>query len=152
MNETMFEPTVTQNTMRLNEQSEAMLATIAKWSKFLGILTFVVVGFMFLVGLIFLLAGSALAMVADLGGLSAWVYGLFYMVCGVLYLFPGIYLYRYSVKMKQALAARDEVALTEAFLQQKKLFVFIGVLSIIGIALLVLILLIVFVAALVVAA
>lgn len=152
MNETMFEPTVTQNTMRLNEQSEAMLATIAKWSKFLGILTFVVVGFMFLVGLIFLLAGSALATVADLGGLSAWVYGLFYMVCGVLYLFPGIYLYQYSVKMKQALAAHDEVALTEAFLQQKKLFVFIGVLSIIGIALLVLILLIVFVAALVVAA
>lgn len=152
MNETMFEPTVTQNTMRLNEQSEAMLATIAKWSKFLGILTFVVVGFMFLVGLIFLLASSALAMVADLGGLSAWVYGLFYMVCGVLYLFPGIYLYQYSVKMKQALAVRDEVALTEAFLQQKKLFVFIGVLSIIGIALLVLILLIVFVAALVVAA
>ena len=152
MNETMFEPTVTQNTLRLNEQSEAMLATIAKWSKFLCILTFVVVGFMFLVGLIFLLASSALAMVADLGGLSAWVYGLFYMVCGVLYLFPGIYLYQYSVKMKQALAVRDEVALTEAFLQQKKLFVFIGVLSIIGIALLVLILLIVFVAALVVAA
>lgn len=151
MDETTFEPMKTQDTMRLNEQCESMLATIAKWSYFLGILTFVGVGFAFLVGLICLLAGSALTAAVDLEGLSVWVYGCLYIVCSVIYLFPGIYLYRYSVKMKQALAVRDEAVLTEALRQQKNLFVFLGVFSIVGIALLILILLIVFIAVLVAA-
>lgn len=152
MNETTYEPTVTQTSLRLNEQSETMLVTIAKWSRFLGILTFVVVGFMFLLGLIMLFAGSALTVVADLEGFSMWVYGIMYFVGAVLYLFPGLYLYRYSVKMKQALDARDEVALAEAFHQQKNLFVYMGVISVVSIVIVILALLAILVAALVVAA
>lgn len=152
MNETTYEPTVTQTSLRLNEQSETMLVTIAKWSRFLGILTFVVVGFMFLLGLIMLFAGSALTVAANLGGFSMWVYGIMYLVGAVLYLFPGLYLYRYSVKMKQALDARDEVALAEALHQQKNLFVYMGVISVVGIVIVILALLAILVAALVVAA
>ena len=148
MNETTYEPTVTQTSLRLNEQSETMLVTIAKWSRFLGILT----GFMFLLGLIMLFAGSALTVVADLEGFSMWVYGIMYFVGAVLYLFPGLYLYRYSVKMKQALDARDEMALVEAFHQQKNLFVYMGVISVVGIVIVILALLAILVAALVVAA
>lgn len=134
MDNTVFYSETPQAPLSLNEQSETLLVTTARWSKFLAIITFVIMGIMFISGLLITIFSSVLSEYQDFAGVALLPMGITYTVLPVIYLFPGLYLYRYAAKMNEALFTRDEASLTTAFLQHKKLFKFFGVLSIIGIA------------------
>lgn len=141
MNETTFTSPVAnapQAPLTLNAQSEALIVATARWSRFLGILTFIMMGLMFLSGLTLLFTASILADYADFAGMNLTLMALLYIILPMLYLFPGLFLYRYASRMRTALANRDETALTDGLLQHKKLFAFMGIYSIVAIALIIL--------------
>lgn len=145
MNETTFTSPVAnapQAPLTLNAQSEALIAATARWSRFLGILTFVMAGIMFLCGLTLLFTASILSGYADFAGMNLTALALLYIAFPVLYIFPGLFLYRYADRMRTALASRDEAALTDGFLQHKKLFAFMGIYCIVAIALVILVIII----------
>lgn len=108
----------------------------ARWGNFLAI-----VGFVF-VGLIALLALSFGFIMQNLGGKttldfpleSSGIITIIYLLVALLYFFPCLYLYRFSAKMKAAVLTRDQDQLSGALENQKSLFKFMGILTIIGLA------------------
>ena len=60
--------------------------------------------------------------------------GIVYVVGAIIYFFPCLYLLRFSNQTKTALASDDQTKLTSAFKNLKSMFRFVGVLTIIVIA------------------
>jgi hypothetical protein len=58
-----------------------------------------------------------------------------YFIIIIIALFPLIYLFRFSGKMKSALKANDQTAFNESFLHLKQYFRFLGIITIIGVVL-----------------
>ena len=105
----------------------------AKWSKFLSIIGFIGSGLMVIIGLFASAVMSSMFNTygSGAGGFSSITFGIMYVLMGALYFVPSLYLYNYSNKMKLALATSNAVELEEAFLNQKSLFKFWGVLTIV---------------------
>lgn len=125
--------------MSLNDASKAYLKETAKWSQFLAIVGFVGIGIMviasFFMGIIFSALPNNEELPEDFGPYMTIVY----LIMALIYFFPVLYLYKFSVKLKQSLQSQDEDVLSEAFLNLKSMFKFMGVLTILLIALYILI-------------
>ncbi len=131
------------NLFDLNVDAEisGYLSEAARWGRFLAIVGFIGCGFMFLFAIIFGLAPSQSPYMAQMGDMygtgamaSRGVLMIFYLLTGLLYIFPCIYLLRFSSRIKLALASADQAVLNAAFLNLKSLFKFMGVITIIGLA------------------
>ncbi|MFN8165510.1 MAG: DUF5362 family protein [Bacteroidia bacterium] len=104
----------------------------AKWAKFFAILGFIFCAIMILGGIF---AGSMLGTMggggalgaAGMGGLVGFVYILF----SLLYFFPCLYLYRFSVNAQTAIDSRNTEQMTQAFRWLKSNFRFFGILTIV---------------------
>ncbi|WP_153800698.1 DUF5362 family protein [Foetidibacter luteolus] len=139
--------------LHIDQPASAHLYSSAKWGKFLAI-----VGFVFC-GLALLLAaftGTFLNTLASMDGggrysnagvLGATTLTVIYVVCAILYFFPCLFLYNYSSSMLKALESQDQEKLVRSFSQLKSCFKFLGVLTIIGLALYALILILIVVGA-----
>lgn len=121
------------------------LSETAKWGRFLSILGFICCGLLILLGLFFgtffsrFSSGSAYGVNSPYAtGYVAGMIWVFYLLAAILYFFPCLFLFRFSGKMKKALAANDQVDLTGAFQNLKSLFRFVGILTIIVLGLYVL--------------
>ena len=57
--------------------------------------------------------------------------GAIYITMGVLYFFPSWYLYKYTQKLKSALSSKDSNELIAAFENQKSLYKFWGIFTIV---------------------
>jgi hypothetical protein len=66
------------------------------------------------------------------------VIAIVYLVMAVVVIFPGIYLYNFSVKIKTALMSNDQSELGDAFYNLKRYYVFSGILLIVGLSLMLL--------------
>jgi hypothetical protein len=129
--------------LQVTNDSKSHLANAAKWAKFLAICG--MVGIVLMV-----LAGSYAAMVVTktdpelrdiyresgmspegLGAGIVFVYILF----GLLYFFPCVFLLQFANKMKVALTEGDDLMLSESFRSLKKTFRYLGILTIIFLAL-----------------
>lgn len=132
-------PPVHASPASAGELSAAMLDSLAKtrpWVKFLAILGFVMVGLLFLVTL-------------GMGGYGTWLFldgkregamvagiALFYLVIGVVYIFPSRYLWRYASSIGEAMEAPSKTHAVEAALaHQKSFWKFVGIVSLISILL-----------------
>ncbi|HTF81994.1 MAG TPA: hypothetical protein VL947_09720 [Cytophagales bacterium] len=120
----------------LSEDAKAYLKETAKWSRFLSILGFVMIGFIviaaFAAGTIFTKLGTMAtnpAMTA-MGGMGA-MFTVVYLLMAALYFFPTLYLYKFSVKMLGALKGNIVSSMTEAFKNLKSVFKFWGIFSIV---------------------
>lgn len=131
------------NLFDLNVDAEisGYLSETARWAKFLAIVGFIGCGFFFLFALIFGLMPAQnpyMAQMGDMYGTSATASRSFvliiYLLTGILYIFPCLFLLRFSNRTKQALQAGDQAVLGTAFLNLKSLFKFMGVIMIIGLA------------------
>jgi hypothetical protein len=125
--------------LQIDDVSAGYLRETAKWGKFLSIVGFVVTG---LIVLIALFAGSLFAKLAafSANGQSALPEGLsifitiIYLAIAVLYFFPCFYLFKFSNKAKLAIEVNEQVSLNEAFGNLKSCFKFIGITTIILLA------------------
>jgi uncharacterized membrane protein len=124
--------------LTIDHISKAHLAEAAKWAKFLAIVGFVVCGLIVLVGVFF---GSFLSAMGGnrygnnydndmMSGLSGIIAAM-YILIAVLYFFPCLFLYYFSTKMKGALLANDQNILNASFQNLKKMFRYVGILTII---------------------
>jgi hypothetical protein len=108
------------------------LRETSKWAYFLSILGFVLTGLIVVVGLF---AGSFMSTMMQ-GQANAMPEGMsyfltiFYVLMGLLYFFPSLYLFKYSRKLKSALLLKDSNELLVAFENQKSLYKFWGIFAI----------------------
>ena len=132
--------------LQIDDVSAGYLKETAKWGKFLSIVGFVVTG---LIVLVALFAGSLFAKLGELSanrqsalpeGLS-FIITIIYLAIAILYFFPCFYLFKFSNKAKLAIELNEQVSLNEAFGNLKSCFKFIGITTIIILAVYALVLL-----------
>lgn len=131
----MNNPLTELEELKLTNDAKRFLSETASWGKFIAILGFIGIGAMVLfavfAGSIFNSLPQAQTMPFDFGYVMSGIY----LVIAVLYVFPVLYLFQFSTKMKKALQSKDDAILATAFEKLKSHYKFIGVFSIILISL-----------------
>lgn len=126
----------------LTSKAKGFLREISKWTFFFSILGFINIA-LFVLGAIVIMLG--LSPMLDLAGQQqgipnlGLILGVFYLFTAILMIFPVVYLFKFSRKMKKALTTKSDAILADAFENLKSHFKFIGVLTIIVISLYVLV-------------
>lgn len=122
---------------QIQDHTYFILKEIQKWSMFLSIVGFVMLGLGVFVMMLMLIIypniyeyqhGAHSSMM-----LSRSLILFFYMIGFIISFFPVYYLYKFSSKLKQALSVGDDNVLTDSFTNLKKHYQFLGILTIIGI-------------------
>ncbi|MBS1655224.1 MAG: hypothetical protein JSU05_10295 [Bacteroidetes bacterium] len=126
--------------LSIDTNSKAHLAEAARWAKFLAIIGFIVCGLVVVFGIFFGTIMSTLGSGAGYGrysemqamgsGLGAMM-AVLYILIALLYFFPTLFLYRFATKAKAALASNDQETLNVSFQNLKKMFRFVGILTLI---------------------
>jgi len=115
------------------------LSETAKWGRFLGIMGFIAVGLMVIFGLFF---GTFMSRFQPAGldrpnpmsGAGGVVMAIYFMLIGLLYFFPSLYLYQFAVKTKNALQHNDALDYSMAFSRLKSFFKFWGIFTIVALS------------------
>lgn len=129
----------TDEKLDLNEIAVNYLKETAKWGKFLAIVQFVgialVVLIAFIIGIFLPEMNSAFSQASALPpGLGGGFIMAMYLILAVIMFFPALYLYNYSIKLKSAIEEKNSEVLMEAFKNQKSLYKFFGIFTIVMIA------------------
>lgn len=132
--------------LKLDSTAIQYLASTVKWAKFLAIIGFIGVGLMvlmaFFAGTIFSTIGAmdgGMGM-PDAAALGGGLLTVIYLLIAILYFVPTLYLYRFAQKTGDALNAKNQELLNEGLENQKSLFKFMGVLTIVILSLYLLVL------------
>jgi hypothetical protein len=103
-----------------------------KWAKFLAICSFIGLGLMAIVGLVFIILSFSIPSDSTL---PMSILGILYILIAALYFFPAIYLYRFATASSEAINSLDDDTLEEGLENLKSLFRFTGILMIIVLSL-----------------
>jgi len=130
------EPVTEPPKLTLSDKAIIDLSETSKWTMFLSILGLIFTGLIVAAGLYM---GSIMSMVGEqfdvlptgVGAGIGIAFGIVYILMGLLYFFPAWYLYKFSQKLKTALASKDNEALNAAFNNQKSFYKFWGILMIV---------------------
>ncbi len=136
--------------MNITAESRSHLSDTAKWAKFLAICGMIFIVLLIIFGIVISLGIANSASKIDeiyqkegvaisSKGLSATMM-VMYILMGLLYFFPCLFTLQFANKMKLALASNDSLLLSESFRSLKKTFRYLGILTIIGLAFLLLVL------------
>lgn len=133
----------------VSSDAKSHLGEAAKWGKFLAICGMITIVLMVIFGIIASLAitkaGGEFDNEFRQQGMSSTGLGagmmIVYLLFGLLYFFPCLFTLQFANKMKLALTSGDDLMLSESFRSLKKTFRYLGVLTIIGLAFLVMALL-----------
>jgi len=121
-----------RNELVLELQAEVFLREGRKWAKFLAILGFIFVGF----GVIFaLIMFAASGFAGDISPVPIAGIAFFYLVIIGVYFFPIYYLLQFANKAKEALDTRSSQSLTESMRHLKSHYKFLGIFTIVMLAL-----------------
>jgi hypothetical protein len=138
-----FDKDAQEGGLRLSEASLFFLENVAKWARFLAIVGFILCGLMVVGGLFMFVAGAAISSRSVtgfysrgevFGGLSPAFLGIMYLLSSLLYFFPVLYLYNFARKMLNAIVTRDQLTLEGSFENLRNHYRFIGILTIIVMA------------------
>lgn len=115
--------------MNISEKSEQSLNETRKWTFFLSILGFVLIGLIVIGGFSI---GTIMNAVSDESlPFPGYAMGFIYLIFGGLYFFPIYYLFKFSTHMKEALLHKTEESIDDAFVNLKSHYKFVGVLTIV---------------------
>ena len=127
------------------------LAETARWQKLLGVVMMVFTVLIALIGIFFIVAGSAFGDAMEgldlfgggmAGGIAGAFIGIIYILIAVLYYFFARYLLRSAKALKAYGVSDDEADLTEGLKNNKSYFKLSGILVIISLCILALVLVI----------
>ncbi|WP_029906886.1 hypothetical protein [Prevotella sp. 10(H)] len=131
--------TVFTDEIQLTRESHTLLGQISKWTRFLSVLGFIYLALMAIIVLsigIVITSTNAYEEMHNFGpynpGVFQWGYALMYLIIIAILFIPVYFLYKFSVKTKNALLISDSDTLTEAFRFLKKHYMFIGIITIIS--------------------
>ena len=127
--------------LSIDPLTKSHLQETARWGKFLSIVGFILCGLIAVFGIFFSTILSSIASrsqgfegtsfnTTSLGAAMAFVYIIF----GVIYFFPCLFLFRFATQMKAALNANEQDRLNAAFQNLKSLFRYVGIITIIILA------------------
>ncbi|MFK5856126.1 MAG: DUF5362 family protein [Bacteroidota bacterium] len=122
------------NSLQISESAEAYLKETSGWSQFLSILGFIFIGLLVVGGVGLSLFLSVANDGEELLPMSGMTVVVLYLLLGLIYFFPILYLYRFATNMKKALEKKDNDNLDEAFKNIKSHYKFMGIFTIIFIA------------------
>lgn len=118
-----------ENLITCNNEIKSYLLETSKWSKFIAIMGYVGLGLLTLLGLLLMFGLSFPSTLPK--GIPMFGFGFLYILMAVLYYFPTTYLYRFSERIKKGVNSNDESVVTDAFLNLKKTFKFMGIMLIV---------------------
>lgn len=122
----------------INNKSRNYLIEIRKWTFFLSIIGFVGITFLLVVG-VFLIMMNNEDLNTLYGNQFPFDIGLLisgiYIILAVVYFFPVLYLFKFSRRLKTALATKNDDTLADALEMLKSHYKFLGVFMIIIISL-----------------
>ncbi len=116
------------------------LSETARWGKFLAIVGFIMCGLIIVGGITLATTVGNMERTygSDIGPSFGRTFGpafiVVYIIVAIIYFFPCLFLLRFSNKMKTALAADSQADLTLSFQNLKVLFRYVGILTIILLA------------------
>lgn len=116
-----------------NEIIEKYIKETAQWGKFLAIVGYVFLGLMVLISLVMVLGLSALGNAVGMK-FSTVILGMIYLLFTGINFVPVTYLYYFSNAAKLAVENNDEEQYTVAFENLKSLFKFMGIFTIVMLA------------------
>lgn len=132
--------------LSLDAQSKSYLGETAKWAKFLAIIGFIGCVFLLLGGIVMATNGSEMERaMRQYGGRNSeienirTITAIAYIIIAVIYFFPCLYLMRFSSQMTTAISSENQENLTMAFQNLKSTFKFIGIFTIVMIAIYILV-------------
>jgi amino acid transporter len=134
------------------------LAETARWQKLLGVVMMVFTVLIALIGIFFIVAGSAFGDAMEgldlfgggmAGGIAGVAIGIVYILMAVLYYFFARYLLRSAKALKAYGVSDDEADLTEGLKNNKSYFKLSGILVVISLCILALVLVIAIIGAIV---
>ena len=119
-----------KNDLQVTSTTETYLTDIARWGKFLAIM-----GFIFSALIAFF--SFFMSSYVNNGYSSVYTVGqktgiiVVYLIVALIMFFPSLFLFRFSVKMQQALKGSSQELLENAFKDLKSMFTFQGIVAII---------------------
>jgi hypothetical protein len=125
------EPTIEKRKIEIEEKTLKNLNTTRKWTMFLAIMGFIILGLIIAVGL---LAGTFLTIFnsgVKVPGVPESLIFLPILLVALIYFFPVLFLFRFSKHAGNAIQTLDKEELYKAIRSLKSYFVYIGVLIII---------------------
>jgi len=122
------------NNLRIDPQGSSFLSDVAKWAYFLSILGFIGIGLMILIGAFMGTFMSRLPGMPGGSALPGTLMVIIYVFFGIIYFFPLYYLNRFAAKMKVALRNNDQETLNGSLRFLKAHYQYIGILTLIGVA------------------
>ncbi|MHB9141872.1 MAG: hypothetical protein ACYC25_08365, partial [Paludibacter sp.] len=114
------------------------LKVASGWATFLAVLGFIGTGFIVLAALLIMVMSPFIGSLSKFGGTFGFpmiLMGVVYLLLGVVYFFPAYYLYNFANKIKIALINNNQKTLDESLKNLKKMFKYIGIMSIVLISL-----------------
>jgi hypothetical protein len=118
------------------ENMRSYLVSSAKWAKFLAILGFIYIGFMVIAAFS---AGTLFSALGSMGGrsmggaLPGAAFTVTYLVVAVIYFFPILYMYKFATNALSATEGNDQYKIEESLHNLKRMYQFMGILTIIAI-------------------
>ncbi len=123
--------------LHFDSKIKSVLAEIAKWARFVGIVGFAMCGILLFVSLAVVFYGKEIgAQLAAVGQPATAINnttGIVYAVIAVLYYFPARNIFDFSVYMKQAVEHNDQESIDYSFDRLRAFFKFIGMVAIVAI-------------------
>ncbi len=119
---------------------------IQGWVHFLSILGFIGCGFLVLVGLVMMVAGSRAFNYQGAAGMGIFI-GFIYLVLAGLYFFPALKLTQYASRIASLRESHSEQDLISALDAQCSFWAFVGIVAIVTIGIYILLFLIAMIAA-----
>lgn len=128
--------------LSIDPTSKVHLAEAARWARFLSIVGFIMIGLIVVMALFFssviaatmgggMYGGDPYGTSGMATGLGAAV-AIIYIIIALVWFFPCLFLFRFSNKMKVALATNEQDSLNLSFQNLKAMLRFMGILTIIG--------------------
>ena len=125
--------------LQLDESAKDFLKETAKWAYFLSIIGYVGIGLLVLIaifaGTFFSLMSNSVPGMAAAGGSFGFMFSIIYLIMALLYFFPVYYLNKFASNAKKAFRDNDSEALTNSFQYLKSHYKFIGILTVVLLAL-----------------
>lgn len=111
------------------------LIETGKWTKFLSIVGFIFIGIMIVIALFTSAILSNIKGAENVFPYPSYLIGIIYILIAGLYFFPVLYLYKFSTNVKKSLKTNNLQGFNTATKNLKSHFKFIGILTIIALAL-----------------
>lgn len=135
--------------LKVTDQGKQHLRSTARWSKILSMIGFAALGLSLLIAIFAIIFLTGMEMDEEFAGLQLVMLTpmlVVYSLVGLIYLYPLLKLYKFSKFATDALDSNNAVMLEQALAQQKSLYTFIGIFTmvIVGMYLLVVVFVLMF--------